>query len=223
MLGQRNQPDGRHGQMRYFCTVKPTKQYMAEKALGLFNDKGFVNVRLQHIADAAFVSVGHLAYHFKNKDAIAEWLYDELRAQQVQLLNEFRVLPLFDDLNRYLMALFGLQERYIFFYLDTLEIVRAYPDIGEKHQQHIAWQDTQLQWMLQFNIARGSMMALSAAQIATTARHLRLLMDSWRYGRRVETQAPDSETEFLADMWGFLQPLFTDMGAREYQQLGSAE
>jgi AcrR family transcriptional regulator len=201
--------------------VKPTKQYIAEKALALFNSKGFVNVRLQHIADAAFVSVGHLAYHFKNKDAITGLLYDELCAQQVQLLNEFRVLPLFDDLNRYLKAVFGLQERYIFFYLDTLEIVRAYPEIRDKHQQHIAWQWTQLQGMLNFNIARGSMVALSAEQVTTTARQLRLLMDGWRHSRRIETQAADTQNEFLQDMWGFLQPFFTDMGAREYRQLGS--
>jgi AcrR family transcriptional regulator len=36
--------------------MKPTKQYIADKALSLFNEKGFVNLRLQHIADAAFVS-----------------------------------------------------------------------------------------------------------------------------------------------------------------------
>ena len=47
--------------------MKPTRQYILDKALTLFNEKGFVNVRLQHIADSAFVSVEHLAYHFKNK------------------------------------------------------------------------------------------------------------------------------------------------------------
>lgn len=46
--------------------MKPTKQYISDKALALFNEKGFVNVRLQHIADSAFVSVGHLVLQYPN-------------------------------------------------------------------------------------------------------------------------------------------------------------
>ena len=57
--------------------MKTTKQYIKDHALKLFNQSGFVNVRLQHIADAAFISVGHLAYHFKNKDSIINELYDK--------------------------------------------------------------------------------------------------------------------------------------------------
>ena len=106
--------------------MKPTKQHIQDHALKLFNEKGFVNVRLQHIADAAFVSVGHLAYHFKNKDGIVEELYDELRGKQALLLAEFRVVPLLEDINRYLGAVYDLQSTYIFFYLDTLEVLRAY-------------------------------------------------------------------------------------------------
>lgn len=203
--------------------MKPTKQYIADKALALFNEKGFVNVRLQHIADAAFVSVGHLAYHFKNKDAITELLYDELRTGQEQLLNEFRVVPLFEDINRYLAATFQLQSRYIFFYLDTLEIIRAYPEIKTKHNKHVQWQLAQLQLMLDFNIARGSIVPLGPEQVKDTAWQMRSLMDSWRYIRRTEGDLPDNEAAFLQQVWSLLKPLFTDMGAREYRQMAIIE
>lgn len=189
----------------------------------LFNEKGFVNVRLQHIADAAFVSVGHLAYHFKNKDALTELLYDELRTGQEQLLNEYRVVPLFEDINRYLAAVFQLQTRYIFFYLDTLEIIRAYPEIKVKHNQHVQWQLAQLQLMLDFNIARGSIQHLGPAQVKDMAWQMRSLMDSWRYIRRTESDLPDNEQDFLQQIWGILKPLFTDMGMREYGQMASIE
>ena len=49
---------------------KDVKEIIIKEALHLFNTNGFVNVRLQHIADAASISVGHMAYHYKNKDAI---------------------------------------------------------------------------------------------------------------------------------------------------------
>jgi AcrR family transcriptional regulator len=203
--------------------LKPTKQYIAEKALALFNEKGFVNVRLQHIADSAFVSVGHLAYHFKNKDAITVQLYDELKSGQELLLNEYRVVPLFEDMNRYLASTFHLQTQYIFFYLDTLEIIRAYPEIKTKHSLHIQWQLSQLQLMLDFNIARGSIATMDAAQVKHIAWLLRALMDSWRYIRRTETGQEDTEQDFLRDCWGLLKPHFTDMGSREFSQMGIQE
>jgi AcrR family transcriptional regulator len=68
--------------------VIPTKQYISEKALTLFNEKGFVNVRLQQIADSAFVSVGHLAYHFKNKEKIILYLYKKLKKKQELMLTD---------------------------------------------------------------------------------------------------------------------------------------
>ena len=105
--------------------MKPTKQHIKDHALKLFNEKGFVNVRLQHIADAAFVSVGHLAYHFKNKDTIVAELYEDLKSRQQQILNEYRVVPLFEDINAYLVSTYQLQSTYKFFYADTLEILRA--------------------------------------------------------------------------------------------------
>lgn len=58
--------------------MKPTKQKILDSALRLFNEKGIVNVRLQHIADESIVSVGHLAYHYANKEAIINALYRAL-------------------------------------------------------------------------------------------------------------------------------------------------
>ena len=62
--------------------MKHTKPYILARSLKLFNKNGFVNVRLQHIADDCKISVGHLAYHFNHKDSIIEDLYDELKEQQ---------------------------------------------------------------------------------------------------------------------------------------------
>ncbi len=53
-------------------------------------------------------------------------------------LYEFRMAHLFEDIDRQLRAIFHCQQQYLFFYLDTLEVLRAYPCIKKKHQQHIA-------------------------------------------------------------------------------------
>ena len=160
--------------------MKPTKQYIADKALNLFNEKGFVNVRLQHIADSAFVSVGHLAYHFKNKDDIISSIYKRLKKKQELLLTEFRVLPLFEDIDFLLRNVYQLQQQYRFFYLDTLEVLRAFPDIAEKHRQLLRFQRQQMQFMMEFNASRGSFIQpVYEKQFEDLAHIFCMTMDNW--------------------------------------------
>jgi len=201
--------------------LKPTKQHIKDHALKLFNEKGFVNVRLQHIADAAFVSVGHLAYHFKNKDTIILELYDDLKNRQEQLLSEYRVVPLFEDINAYLASTYQLQSTYKFFYADTLEVLRAFPDIQKKHSEHLQWQMAQLKMMLRFNCSRGSLIPLTEEQETRVAWQLRSLIDVWLNIKIIEGAADRSQQSFMKDIWGTLTLLLTDMGARELEQLTS--
>ncbi len=56
-----------------------TKEKILKAALELFNKYGLANVRLQMIADESGISVGNLAYHFKNKKAIVHALSLSLR------------------------------------------------------------------------------------------------------------------------------------------------
>ncbi len=92
--------------------MKHTKSYILDRALKLFNKNGFVNVRLQHIADFGSISVGHLAYHFKHKDCIVEALYDELKQAQETSLFEFRMAHLFEEINRQLRDIFKITSGY---------------------------------------------------------------------------------------------------------------
>ena len=160
-------------------TLKPTNQYIAEHALRLFNKSGVVNVRLQHIADAAFVSVGHLAYHFKNKEALVEYLFEQHKQESEQLLQAYRIMPLFADVDRMFCALYLLQEKYSFLYKDLLELVRAYPLMAGRFAAYSSWQQMQLTLMVDFQLARGALFLpnryVSAVDIAILLqRHLAL-------------------------------------------------
>jgi AcrR family transcriptional regulator len=200
--------------------MKPTKQYILDKALILFNEKGFVNVRLQHIADTAFVSVGHLAYHFKNKEDIILSLYKRLKKKQELLLTEFRVLPLFEDIDFLLRNMYQLQQQYCFFYLDTLEVLRAFPDIAEKHQQLLRFQRQQIQFMMEFNTSRGSFIQpLYEEQFAELAHIFCMAMDNWMSYQYINGNNKPDETSYCNDLWSILRVLFTDMGIPEFRQL----
>lgn len=202
--------------------MKPTKQYILDKALVLFNEKGFVNVRLQHIADKAFVSVGHLAYHFKNKDELMLSLYKRLKKKQELLLTEFRVLPLFEDIDCLLRNMYQLQQQYSFFYLDTLEVLRAFPGIAEKHRELLRFQQQQMLFMMEFNASRSSFIKQQyEGQFAGLAGIFCMTMDSWLSYQYINGVSHPPESSYCNDLWSVLRVLFTDMGEREFQQLGN--
>ncbi len=202
--------------------MKHTKPYLLDRALRLFNKNGFVNVRLQHIADYGGISVGHLAYHFKNKDCIVESLYDALQENQEKLLYEFRMAHLFEELDCQLRHVFECQKQYLFFYLDTLEVMRAYPAIREKHRQHIGWQVQQIEWMLGFNADHNTFRAPDReGQYGQVARLLWMTMDNWMYARQIEGLDHLAEEDFVSDIWSLLTPYLTEEARAERSLLGT--
>jgi len=168
-------------------------------------------VRLQHIADAGCISVGHLAYHFKHKECIVEDLYENLKGELESLLFEFPTVHLFEDLNRQLSALFQTQKKYLFFYIDTVEVLRTHPTIKEKHQQHIAWQIKQIEWMFEANVFRGSFQKpVGDDQYKRLAWMFWSTMHNWMYARYISGLNYQKEDEFLQDIWGVMLPYMTE-------------
>ncbi len=197
-----------------------TKQKIRAAALLRFNQDGLVNVRLQHIADEAFISVGNLAYHYPNKEAILSALYEALTKSQKELLAEFRIVPLFDNIDRLILQTFALQSQYIFFYLDTLEIIRAYPAIGQAHQQHIASQISQLKTILDFNTSRGALLPEpTPGAFEKLAVQIWMTMDMWRTRQAIISQPIEEEQDYRLAVWNLIIPHFTEMGKREYAQM----
>jgi AcrR family transcriptional regulator len=200
--------------------VRHTKPHILDRALRLFNKNGFVNVRLQHIADYGGISVGHLAYHFKHKECIIEALYDELKLKQETSLYEFRMAYLFEDINLQLRHIFQCQKSYLFFYLDTLEVLRAYPSIKEKHQQHINWQIQQIEWMFHFNVDRNTFQPpVKEEQYNQLAWLFWMTMDNWMYARQIKGLDHLSEDDFIADLWLLLLPYLTEEANEELKML----
>lgn len=202
--------------------MKYTKPYILDRALKLFNRDGFVNVRLQHIADFAGISVGHLAYHFKHKDCIVEALYDELKEAQEKSLYEFRMAHLFEDINQELQQVFNCQKQYLFFYLDTLEVLRAYPSIREKHQQHIVWQIQQIEWMIYCNVDRNSFKPpTTGEQYSQLAWVFWMTMDNWMYARQIKGLDPFNENDFIKNLWSLMLPYLTEAAHEEIKMLNT--
>ncbi|MEM6722824.1 MAG: TetR/AcrR family transcriptional regulator [Bacteroidota bacterium] len=200
--------------------MKKTKVKILEAALKCFNDQGVVNVRLQHIADEAFISVGNLAYHYPNKEAIVLALYQRISDAQKALLAEYRIVPLFDNIDRLIRQSVALQKEHIFFYLDTLEMLRAYPDVKAAHQTFIQFQIQQWEAILSFNISRGALNPpLHGLDLGMIARQLWSLVAFWRYQNAVLADSQGNEEDFVDAFWCLLKPHFSEIGFREYGQM----
>lgn len=200
--------------------MKPIKNLILERALNLFNKNGFVNVRLQHIADSSEMSIGNLAYHFKNKEEIVLSLYNRLRIEQESILATCRVLPLFGDIDYLLSKLFELQTNYSFFYLDTLEVVRAYEEIAEKHSKLLLLRQHQILYMVDFNSSRGAFITPQFEnQFYKVAHSFCLTLDNWMSYQIIEGNDPRNASKYHEDLWAILRGLFTLMGIVEYGQL----
>jgi AcrR family transcriptional regulator len=212
-----------HRNLDYLCIMrekKGIKELIVQEALKLFNTQGFVHVRLQHIADQAKVSVGHMAYHYKNKEAILTAIYGQLSERQRIHLAEFRVVPLFEDIDRQIKSTFELQHDFVFFYQDMLEIMRGFPSIRAIHQQQISWHILQIQTMIDFNIARGVFSLPSFPdQNKNTANQYWSASEFWCYRQSVAGQPLTTYDYFRKNVWSVLIPLFTHVGVVEFNQL----
>ena len=188
----------------------------------LFNRGGLLNVRLQHISDEAIVSVGNIGYHFPNKEHIVTALWEDLLEQRKSLLAEFRVVPLFEDIERLLRSVFQLQQHYLFFYIDAPSIIQAFPTIAASWLEHQAWQRATIGMMFQFNVARGVFRAEPYPDYFNElAEIFWLTADGWP-SRQRSLGAPEHDFQaYRQTIWSFLSTLFTDRGWQEYQQLNA--
>ena len=202
--------------------MKGTKERILTAAVGLFNEYGFVNVRLQQIADAAGISVGNMAYHYKNKADMLPPIYEGIQHRQYELLQAVQLTPLFQNFDLFLANTFTLQQAYLFFYLDTLELVRLANRLHQQLREHIHWQQLQLNLVLQLNQARAALAIPEGDNPDATlplARQLRRTIDNWCFSNRVEGQPVDDLEAFKKEVWQLLLPYFSDEGYKEYEQL----
>ena len=209
-----------------------TKQKILDSAVKLFNQDGLVNVRLQHIADEAFVSVGNMTYHYRTKELIVQAIWEQLVKKQRDLLAEFRIVPLFEDIERQIQSTFQLQQAYIFFYLDTLEVMRAFPQIRDLHRQHIQWQMQQIETMMRFNVSRGAFLventeggrnhdSVGKGTLQQLAQQYWMTSDMWLNRQAILGNDLNNYAAFRDALWALLRPCMTDMGNMEFRQVNA--
>ena len=110
-----------------------TKDQIKSAALNLFNKKGIRNVTLREVADHLERSYGNITYHFKNKGLLITAIYlgmlEELAAIGVAIRQDNS--SLLTSLLKAPQFTFDLSLKYLFLYVDFVEIYRSYPDLAQ--------------------------------------------------------------------------------------------
>ncbi len=198
-----------------------TKQKILQSSLLLFNKHGIANVRLQQIADETGISVGNLAYHFKNKEAIIEAAEESLKDDLTDVLSTYRLFPNLIDFDHQLTKYYEFIEKYPFYFSDLIEIQRVIPRLHRTRRQYIAKMISQIRKRFEFNEKRDVVRSEEVkGSYDLLANSIWVLISFWHIQVIARGVTQESSLElFKETVWNLIYPYFTEKGRAEFEQL----
>ena len=198
-----------------------TKHRILNASIQLFNENGMAYVRLQQIADAIGISVGNLAYHYRNQEAIIEAINEDLYEESAAILSAYRIFPNLIDFDHQLGKYYDFIQSYPFYFFDLIEIKRHYPEVHAKKQIHVTKMIQQIRKRFDFNVKRGGIQAEARSDLYDGLAHtIWVLITFWGpQSLLMEHQSQTSNCRFRKMVWNQMHPYFTPQGIAEYEQL----
>lgn len=194
-----------------------TKQKILDASLQLFNKNGISNVRLQQIADEAGISVGNLAYHYNNKEAITESLVMNVITSLQDLLRHYGKYASLKDLDFFFQEFFHLCTEYKFFNFDIFEIERNFPALYELLQP--IFNKVKLQIERHLNLCLQQRLLQKEANIKNIASNVWLLLFFMPAEGQLNGKKTISENQLRQRLWEYVNIYLTPKGSAEYSSL----
>ncbi len=196
-----------------------TKEKIRLVAEKLFFEQGIANVRLQQIADDAGISVGNLAYHYKNKEAIVKVVYDHLFEEFQQILGSYLQFPDLRDFDQQFELLYHFFARNTFYVNNVWEIERSYPEIKENWHSFNQKITLQIRKRLDYNQKRGILMPEPyKGTYDLLSRGIWITLNYW-IPQQMLQGGKLSFGGYRKALWNHVLPYLTDIGKKEYEQL----
>lgn len=112
-----------------------TKDKIKKTSRELFNSKGFKNVTLREVAKELSISYGNVTYHFKTKNELILCLYEDMLIETKEIIKTFDHNNLFIGILDTPKITFEISMKYLFLYVDFIEIKRSYSDLSLRLEQ----------------------------------------------------------------------------------------
>lgn len=193
-----------------------TKEKIITSAIDLFNRKGVADVTLRDIADKAGISIGNLAYHFKNKDAIILELYRQMEEERNALLSKVQFIPSFENIHEQVVSILELSLKYKFFYVSTLYIVRSYPFIAKLHREYINSHIAYIKAMLDYSVGVGNLHPETVpGYYQRLSEVVWSTLNFWLLQEEIRGKKTHHIKEARKVMWDLVYPHLTDKGRKK--------
>ena len=193
-----------------------TKRRILSVAEKLFFSHGIANVRLQQIADESGISVGNLAYHYKNKEAIVQAVYEKMFEDFNGILSSYLQTPDLGDFDHLFNSCHTFFTSNAFYLNNIWEINRSYEAIKTKLEQVNNKMIAQIKKRIEFNIKRG---VLNGELLSNTLDHLAqslwLGITFWISQQMLMGKKP-AVSLYRKVLWSQLEPYFTPAGKKEF-------
>jgi AcrR family transcriptional regulator len=199
-----------------------TKERIVSKAIELYNLSGITNVTSRDIAREIGISHGNLEYHFKNKEVLLNAIYDDMRSgiSTVYEQNDFDLDPL-QHFQNLLSQLEILNEKYLFFNLDILEIARKFPHVKAKLDQTLQLRKTQTSHIIKRFIESNYFKPEPSKGYYLRLQHIiRILITFWKSQEEIlVSYSSANSNEMSRHIWDLLLPHMTVKGYNAYKNL----
>jgi AcrR family transcriptional regulator len=199
--------------------MSSTKQKILHSSVLLFNQNGVDAVRLQQIAEESGISVGNLAYHFKNKEAIVESVYELIFEDFSSVLSAYTVSAEMLNFDNQLSLYYEFFDKYQFYIADFFKTNNN----PTEHQQ--IWQEYITKMLIQIK-SRIDYQSLNKDLMPepNPGFYNQLAENIWInlifYTQKCRMRGVFSnEIQYKFSVWNQLRPYFTDAGLIEFNQI----
>lgn len=194
-----------------------TKEKILLASIKLFNEHGVANVRLQQIADETGISVGNLAYHYRNKEAIVSSVYDKLFEDFRHILSHYLQSPSFSDFDIQIVHYFDFFKTYRFYVTDLFSSEHPLPDIKAEWQLFMNKMILQIRSRIDFHVNRGELLPESSqGTYNLIAESIWMTVVFW-IPQQIMRNKPVTEACFRSAVWNHLKPYFTQKGLDTFE------
>ncbi len=110
-----------------------TRDSIKSVALQLFNTRGLLNCTLRDVAAELDKSYGNITYHFAGREELVHALYEDLMTELKEVGGQLDAgEQLLEKVLSAPQLTYDITVKYLFFYLDYLEIRRSFPALARR-------------------------------------------------------------------------------------------
>lgn len=111
------------------------REQIVETAKKMFNEHGLSAVSLKGISKEMGIAYGNVTYHFPKKSNLLNQLVEDMNAAHLAVSAQFETSGnLLQDIILAPLQTFDISYEYRFLFIDYIEILRTFPEIGQEQK-----------------------------------------------------------------------------------------